>query len=175
MKKHVFALAILGAALIIVMFTYPTIALNKVQTRANARFNTAYFSYSVILLPDTAKKSAYGSLNKDKGIGPFRDKNVELGTINQKWISEGKGIFTSKCVLCHELDQKKIGPPLRNITKDRAPEYILNMIVNPTIMQKEDTNVKELIKKYNNVLMTELGISNDQARSVLEYLRSVVR
>jgi hypothetical protein len=49
------------------------------------------------------------------------------------------------------------------------------MIVNPTKMQKEDADVKVLIKKYNNVLMTELGISNDQARSVLEYLRSVVR
>jgi cytochrome c len=126
-----------------------------------------------MVLPDSSKKA--GPSNKDKGIGPFRDKVVEMGPINQKWVSEGKGIFTSKCVLCHELDQKKIGPPLRSITRDRAPEYILNMIVNPTKMQKEDADVKVLIKKYNNVLMTELGISNDQARSVLEYLRSVVR
>ena len=170
MKRISLAFAFLCAFLIIAVIVN--------QTEASSRFNSvksailvSELSKPAIFLPDTSKKSAA----KDKGIGPFRDKTVELGPINQKWVSEGKGIFTSKCVLCHELDQKKIGPPLRGITKDRAPEYILNMIVNPTKMQKEDADVKVLIKKYNNVLMTELGISNDQARSVLEYLRSVVR
>ena len=123
------------------------------------------------LFPDSTKKAG----PKDQGIGPFKGKNVDLGAINQKWVSEGKSIFSTKCVLCHELDQKKIGPPLRNITKERTPQYIMNMVVNPTKMQKEDPDVKLLIKKYNNVLMTELGISNDQARSVLEYLRSSER
>jgi cytochrome c len=110
---------------------------------------------------------------KDHGIGPV--KNVELGPLNKKMADEGKAIFTTKCFLCHELDQKKIGPPLRNITKDRAPEYIMNLIVNSVQMQKEDPNVKALIKKYNNVIMPPPGINQTQARSVLEYLRSVAK
>ena len=165
----------LATFLIIAIAIYPTAAINKTQSNENIKYIAADFSSVLGYVPDSAKKSGAGVLNRDKGIGPFRDKNIEIGAINQKWVSEGKGIFTSKCVLCHELDQKKIGPPLRNIFKDRTPEYIMNMVVNPTKMQKEDPNVKDLIKKYNNVLMTELGISNDQARSVLEYLRSVVR
>jgi len=172
MKKITFVFALLSAFLIIVIAANQTVALNMFYSAENGKITATHFSHSPSFLPDsTSRKSSA----KDKGIGPFKDKNVELGPMNQKWVSEGKGIFTSKCVLCHELDQKKIGPPLRNITKDRAPEYIMNMIVNPTKMQKEDADVKVLIKKYNNVLMTELGISNDQARSVLEYLRSVVR
>jgi hypothetical protein len=169
MKKVTLVFALLSAFLIIAIVASQSEARGKYAKSEKNSIST--LTHPANALPDTAKKTG----SKDKGIGPFKDKTVELGPINQKWVSEGKGIFSSKCVLCHELDQKKIGPPLRSITKDRAPEYILNMVVNPTKMQKEDADVKVLIKKYNNVLMTELGISNDQARSVLEYLRSVAR
>ncbi len=110
---------------------------------------------------------------KDLGIGPV--KNVVLGPLNAKMAAAGKVLFTSKCALCHELDQKKIGPPLRNITKDSAPEYIMNLVLNSVQMQKEDPAVKELIKKYNNVIMPPPGLNQAQARSVLEYLRSVAK
>ena len=171
MKKNTLVFALLSAFLIIAIVASQSEVSGKIKTAKSENIAVSTFLHPAFAFPDTAKKSTA----KDKGIGPFRDKTVELGAINPKWVSEGKGIFTSKCVLCHELDQKKIGPPLRSITKDRAPEYILNMVVNPTKMQKEDADVKVLIKKYNNVLMTELGISNDQARSILEYLRSVAR
>jgi len=110
---------------------------------------------------------------KDLGIGPV--KSVVLGPINQKMVNDGKNLFTGKCIICHELDQKKIGPPLRNITKERTPEYIMNLLVNATQMQKEDLFVKELFKKYNNVPMPDPAFSQTQARSVLEYLRSVAK
>lgn len=176
MKKIVSVIAITIAFLLIVITANQTVAFNKAHISEKGNITVSVLPNSFVLMPDSsARKASTANAGKDKGIGPFKDKVVELGPINQKWVSEGKGIFTSKCVLCHELDQTKIGPPLRNITKDRAPEYILNMIVNPTKMQKEDANVKILIKKYNNILMTELGISSEQARSVLEYLRSVAR
>jgi cytochrome c len=108
---------------------------------------------------------------KDHGIGPV--KNVELGPINNKMVDEGKSIFNNKCIVCHDMDQKKIGPLLRNITKERTPEYIMNLLVNSVQMQKDDPFVKELLKKYNNVLMPDPGINQVQARSVLEYLRSM--
>ena len=170
MKKNTLLFTLLTAFLIIAIVTSQSEASGRIKIAKSEMNSISVLSHSTYALPDTSKSGA-----KDKGIGPFRDKIIELGPINQKWVSEGKGIFSSKCVLCHELDQKKIGPPLRGITKERAPEYIMNMVVNPTKMQKEDAAVKVLIKKYNNVLMTELGISNEQARSILEYLRSVAR
>jgi cytochrome c len=172
MKKITIVFALLSALLILVIAVNHTEATSKYKTVNDENLSVSNLAHSAFLLPDSTAKKFSG---KDKGIGPYRDKTVELGPINQKWVSEGKGIFTSKCVLCHDLDQKKIGPPLRSITKDRAPEFIMNMIVNPTKMQKQDADIKVLIKQYNNVLMTELGISNEQARSILEYLRSVVR
>ena len=108
--------------------------------------------------------------DKDRGIGPI--KNVELGPLNKKMIDEGKSIFTNQCVICHEMDQKKLGPPLRNVTKERTPEYIMNLLLNSTQMQKDDPLVKSLLKQYNNLPMPDPALNQSKARSVLEYLRS---
>lgn len=107
---------------------------------------------------------------KDYGIGPI--KNIKLGPIDSKMVQKGKDLFNNKCLLCHDLDQKKVGPPLRNITKTRSPEYIMNLMLNTLQMQKEDPVVKGLISIYK-VPMTPPGYTTEQVRSVLEYLRSV--
>ena len=110
---------------------------------------------------------------KDHGIGPV--KNVVLGPIDKKIADDGKILFTTKCIICHEMDTKKIGPPLRNVTKDRAPEYIMNLLVNAPQMQKEDPIVKDLFKKYNNVPMPDPAFTQTQARAMLEYLRTMAK
>jgi cytochrome c len=101
--------------------------------------------------------------------------SVELGAINPKMVSEGKNLYTSKCFICHDLDQKKVGPTLRNVTKERKPEYIMNVILNPQKMQKSDPILIGLLKKFNNVPMPDSKLSETQARSLLEYLRSVAK
>ena len=110
--------------------------------------------------------------NKDKGVGPI--KNIELGPIDMKIASKGKVLFNSKCLLCHDLDQKKIGPALRDITKIRTPEFIMNLLLNTLQMQQEDPIIKDLIVTYK-VPMTPPDFSKDQVKSVLEYLRSVAK
>lgn len=100
---------------------------------------------------------------------------VELGTVNPKMVNDGKGLYTSKCVACHDLDQKKIGPTLRNVTKERSPEYIMNVIYNTTKMQKNDPTFKGLVVKFKNVPMPDPNLTEAQCRSLLEYLRSVAK
>ena len=108
---------------------------------------------------------------KDLGIGPI--KKVDLGPINAKMVGEGKSLFNTKCSVCHEMSQKKIGPPLGGITKQRTPEFIMNLLLNTVEMQKNDPVIKGLIKEYNNLPMPNPSLTQKQARSVLEYLRSV--
>ena len=119
------------------------------------------------------KKQTPTGLSKDKGIGPV--KELKLGPVNQKLANDGKSVFTAKCAVCHSLDQKVIGPPLRNEIKSRTPEFIMNMILNPTGMEKSDPVIKELHKKYIATPMTDQGFTEDQARSLLEYLRTVAK
>ena len=77
--------------------------------------------------------------------------------------------------MCHDLDQKKVGPALRSVTKERKPDYIMNVIYNTAKMQKNDPIFKGLLAKYNRVPMPDPNFTEAQSRSVLEYLRSVAK
>ena len=111
--------------------------------------------------------------NPDKGIGPFQ--NVTLAPLDKEKAKKGMAVFNAKCMVCHDLDANKVGPPIRNSVKTYTPEFIMNMIVNPTEMQKSNATTKELLKKYNNVPMTDQKISKEEALIIFEYLRSVVK
>ena len=100
---------------------------------------------------------------------------VEMGPINPQMVKTGNGLFTSKCVMCHDLDQKKVGPSLRNVTKERKPDYIMNVIYNTAKMQKNDPIFKGLLVKFKNVPMPDPNLTEAQSRSILEYLRSVAK
>ena len=123
--------------------------------------------------------SLIGFLMISLNVGAAQPKEmitkVDLGTINAKMVTEGKGLFTSKCLMCHDLDQKKVGPTLRNVTKERSPEYIMNVIYNTAKMQKNDPTFKSLVVKFKNVPMPDPNLSEAQVRSILEYLRSVAK
>lgn len=116
--------------------------------------------------------SLHGVQPSDKGIGPIT--NVVLGPINPKMVSDGKALFASKCILCHDLVQKKIGPPLQSVAINRTPEFIMNLLLNSAQMQKQDPIIKDLLRKYN-IPMSDPGLNQAQARNILEYLRSVAK
>lgn len=104
----------------------------------------------------------------NKGIGPVQ--SLSLGAIDPALAEKGKTIFTTKCASCHKFDQKYVGPPLYGVTKRRAPEWIMNQMLNPDKMIKEDPIAKALFAKYL-VPMTFQNVSQDDARALLEYLR----
>ena len=57
---------------------------------------------------------------------------MKLGAVDKEKVSKGAAIFKTKCVACHDLDKKIVGPPLRNVTKEETPEFILNAMINPS-------------------------------------------
>jgi mono/diheme cytochrome c family protein len=110
---------------------------------------------------------------KEIGIGPI--KKLKLGSLDEKLVNEGKSIFNDKCSACHSLDIEVEGPALRAITKKLRPEYIMNYLLNTTEMQKKNSQLKELIKKYNGESMPDLELKEPQARALLEYFRSAAK
>ena len=84
---------------------------------------------------------------------------------------EGKIIFNNLCSVCHKLNQRLIGPELTGVTKRRTPEWIMNMIMNPEQMVKENTAAKKLLIEYASP-MTNQNLTENETRSILEYLRS---
>ena len=106
---------------------------------------------------------------KDKGIGPI--KNLKLGEIDKSLLPKGRALFNEKCVVCHSLDSKKIGPPLRFVARDQTPEFIMNLLVNTVEMQQKNEQIKQLISQYK-VIMVDYKLSEEQAKDLLEYLRA---
>jgi len=139
-----------------------------------------FFSFLVLITAiaiffGTSVQKAEASAPQDKshGIGPV--KKVDLGPLNKKWIDEGKGLYNMTCVACHDIDQKKLGPALKYVTKTRTPEFIMNLLLNTVQMQKDDPTIKALLKEYNNLPMPDPGFNQAKARSVLEFLRSLAK
>jgi hypothetical protein len=106
----------------------------------------------------------------DNGIGPI--KELSLGVIDQNLVSQGFKIFNMECLSCHQLDSRNVGPPLRNITKKNTPIYIMNYLLNTTEMQRKDSLMQKLVSEYK-IIMPDQQLTRDDARAVLEYLRSV--
>jgi len=46
------------------------------------------------------------------------------------------------------------------------------MILSPDLMIKEDPDAIALLKEYNNIPMMPLGLTDQEAREILEFLRT---
>jgi len=70
-------------------------------------------------------------------------------------------------------DQRMIGPALAGVYDRRSPEWVMNMILNPDVMLKEDPIAIALLKEYNNAIMLNQNLSEEDARAIAEYLRTL--
>jgi hypothetical protein len=70
-------------------------------------------------------------------------------------------------------DRKLIGPAMSGLYERRSPEWVMNMLLNPTEMLKQDPIASALLKEYNNVMMLNQNLSEEEARAISEYLRTL--
>lgn len=106
------------------------------------------------------------------GVGPIKEMDFPE-EIDQALAAKGKATFEMICTACHLIDQRMIGPALAGVYERRTPEWVMNMILNPDGMLKEDPTAQALLKEYNNMVMTNQNLSEDDARAVAEYLRTL--
>ena len=106
-----------------------------------------------------------------KGVGPI--KQVVLGELNPAMAAEGEEIYKKLCSACHKPTEKFIGPAPKGILERRSPEWIMNMILNPEEMVKVDPVAKKLLVEHNLAPMANQHLTEEQARAVLEYFRTI--
>ncbi len=108
----------------------------------------------------------------DKGVGPIKSVTLDA-EINQALADQGKEVYDQMCLACHRIDKKFIGPAPTGVLERRSPEWVMNMILNPEVMVKEDPLAKELLAEFNGAPMANQGLTEDQARAILEYFRTL--
>lgn len=106
------------------------------------------------------------------GVGPY--KNITFpDAIDTDMAAAGQAKYNAICTACHMAEQRLIGPPLKGVYEIRSPAWVMNMIANPNGMLKEDPIAKALLKEYNNAIMLNQNLSEDDTRAVAEYLRTL--
>lgn len=85
---------------------------------------------------------------------------------------EGKVIFDRLCASCHKPNERYVGPALGGVVGRRTPEYVMNMILDPASMTRQHPEAKKLMATFM-LEMPNQGLTPEQAREVLEYLRTL--
>ncbi|MCD6023647.1 MAG: cytochrome c class [Fibrobacteria bacterium] len=118
---------------------------------------------------DNQAKSGQSEAASASGVGPV--KKVTLGALDEGLAAKGEKIFSGTCAACHKLDQRYVGPGLAGVTQRRTPEWIMNMVMNPTEMTQKDPVAKALLAEY--MTQMSVSVSEEEARAILEYFRKV--
>jgi mono/diheme cytochrome c family protein len=106
----------------------------------------------------------------EHGIGPVTEV-VTLGPLDKAMAEQGEKLFEVKCSACHKMSERYVGPPLGDITTRKSAAFIMNQILNPEGMYNKHPEVKKLLGEYMTQ-MPNLALTQEQARQVVEYLRT---
>ncbi|WP_346882532.1 cytochrome c [uncultured Algibacter sp.] len=108
----------------------------------------------------------------NKGVGKV--KNLELSpTIDNTMAERGAVLFKTNCTACHKINKRFIGPNPTGILERRSPEWVMNMILDPKLMTEEDQCAKDLLVEFNGAAMANQNLTEEQARDILEYFRTL--
>lgn len=108
----------------------------------------------------------------NKGVGPITSLTLP-DTIDQNMVIKGKEVFDKMCTACHRTDKKFIGPAPTKLLERRTPEWVMNMMLNPDEMVQKDPLAKALLMEFNGSPMANQNLTEEEARSVLEYFRTL--
>jgi cytochrome c551/c552 len=114
--------------------------------------------------------SANPSYDPNRGEGKFHDVKLS-DKLDAEMAAKGEKISDLKCTSCHKLtDEKLVGPGWKGVTTRHRPEWLMNFITNPDVMIDKDPKVQAMLE-ICMVRMPNQNLSDDDARSVLEFMR----
>lgn len=114
----------------------------------------------------------FESWETNHGIGPI--KAFTLPTeVDQELVTKGQEIYDAMCTACHKAEKQFIGPAPKGILEKRTPAWVMNMILNPEEMVQKDPMAKQLLIQFNGSPMANQNLTEDEARAVLEYFRTL--
>ncbi len=88
-------------------------------------------------------------------------------------ISQGESLFKGNCTVCHAINEKVIGPALRDVHERRPVPWIKAFIKNSQqVIQSGDEYAVNLYNEYNQTQMTSFAFSDDELNSIIAYIKA---
>ena len=107
---------------------------------------------------------------EEMGIGPIKEEVKLAANLDKSLVDKGQLTFNTKCASCHKFDSRLVGPPLKDVTKRRRPEWIMNFITNTDEMLNKDPKAQAQLE-ICLVRMPNQNLSDDDARALYEFQR----
>lgn len=116
-----------------------------------------------------SNESGLTEFELEHGIGPVTER-LEIGELDPELAEEGRSIFAMKCEACHNMEGRMVGPALGDVLERRSPEFVMNMILNPSEMAREHPEGQRMLQEYMTPMPFQ-NVSDSDARAIVEYLR----
>ncbi len=87
---------------------------------------------------------------------------------------EGAQLFNANCTSCHAINDKVVGPALKDVHKRRDEKWLLSWIKNSQKMVKAgDPVAVQVYKENNEALMTSFdNLTDNQLKSIVAYIKA---
>jgi cytochrome c class I len=122
---------------------------------------------------NSAPEPDFPDWQNNKGIGPVKTITPPLAdTPDAAMAAKGEETFNTYCTVCHRPKKRLTGPAMIGLLDRRTPEWVMNMILNPDVMEKQDPIAKKLVEEYNTLMLNQ-RLNEQQARELLEYIRTI--
>ena len=89
-------------------------------------------------------------------------------------LEAGQYVFATHCAACHTVGHgDKIGPDLMGVANVRSQDWLTRFIQEPDkVLAAKDPVATALFKKYKEVRMPNLRLSNDDTAALVKFLQS---
>jgi len=97
----------------------------------------------------------------------------ELPT-SEEAIANGEKLFKNNCAVCHQVQNKMVGPALKNVYERRELPWLLNFIKNSQkVIQGGDEYAVNLYNEYGKAVMPSFSYFEDEEiKSILGYIKN---
>ncbi|UJH68470.1 c-type cytochrome [Allomuricauda sp. SCSIO 65647] len=165
----------IGSKSIVLLFTFLMIACGGKQEKKEEGFSVERKKTTEKKVETNTAETVKPSERIDltnKGVGPIKSITID-DEIDQAMVTQGEEVYNQMCLACHRVGKKFIGPAPNGILERRTPEWVMNMILVPEKMVKEDPLAKDLLIEFNGSPMANQGLTEEQARAIIEYFRTL--
>ncbi|MCC6684507.1 MAG: c-type cytochrome [Bacteroidia bacterium] len=86
--------------------------------------------------------------------------------------AEGEKLFKDNCQSCHAINDKVVGPALKDVHKRKDEAWLIKWVKNSQkVVTSGDAYAVEIFKKYGSVMPAFESLSDGQVKSILAYVK----
>jgi mono/diheme cytochrome c family protein len=86
-------------------------------------------------------------------------------------IQAGDALFKANCTQCHAVNEKVVGPALKDITKRRSISWLIPWVKNPAkVIASGDDYAVKLFNEYGKQQMPSFALSDKEITSIMAYV-----